>query len=934
MNHRIALTAFFCSGFAGLIYETCWIRKSSLVFGSTTFAVSTVLAVFFLGLAAGSYLFGRWGSRTRQPIRWFGLLEIAVGLLAWLTLPAFSLADTIYGTVYRRLAERTELLFLVRFVLVALVLLPPTILMGGTLPLFCRQYVRSRDRIARGVGFLYATNTLGAALGCATAGFVLLPRLGSTATMLSAGSLSVVVGLVALWLPIDSVSDVDEERPRKQPKTSLAASFSLRVMGTLFFLMGLVALGSEVLWARFLSLLIRNTVYTYTITLTVVLVGIVLGSVLAAFWFDRSRHLAQAFAISNFVIGTTTMLLMTLPASTWTPLREQAWLYVLFLLPSAALSGASFPLAIRMVLHQPRSAPTTVGTMTALNTAGGIAGSLLVGFLLLPQLGLERTLYFLTGLSLVIGAIAWTQLATKPSGALRWGVLAVVIAVWAITPRVTGARIPADLLANGGTLLGYREGLTSNLAVIQKEYARQLEIDRLWQGEDRKNHQALVAHVPMLLHPRPKAAIVVGAGTGQTPSRFLMYDIERLDCVDIEPAVFDVIRDYFQADWMTDPRVRLLREDGRNHLSHTDELYDVISIEVGQIYRPGVPFFYTKEFYQHARSRLNDGGYVSQFLPVPFFTPEEFAGAIRTFLEVFPHSILWYNTSELLLIGCNGDRFVLEPERLSLLATDSAIRTDLEYSHWGSDISRLNRPEAFLSGFLMTSTGLRSIAANGSIYRDVRPVLDYATHDLEESVVREAPILEILRDRIEDVSALGDFSGIDFAETARLQRQNVDDMLAQGLIRRASALIPTGRTSEIEELLIEAYRSSPENFDANRMLAEIRMTAGRFADALPFYETAVEVRSDETIARRGLATALLQLGRAPEAIPHLRAVLAVNPRDAQAHNNLGVALTQQEDLAEALRHFDEAVRLDPGYADAQRNSARLRGALQTTPPLP
>ena len=165
MNHRLALITFFCSGCAGLIYETCWIRKSSLVFGSTTFAVSTVLAVFFFGLAVGSFLIGRWAQRARQPIRWFGILEIAVGLLAWLTLPAFDLLDSIYGAAYRRWAGQAEVLFAVRFILVALVLLPPTILMGGTLPLFCRQYVRDRDRIARGVGFLYAMNTLGAAAG-------------------------------------------------------------------------------------------------------------------------------------------------------------------------------------------------------------------------------------------------------------------------------------------------------------------------------------------------------------------------------------------------------------------------------------------------------------------------------------------------------------------------------------------------------------------------------------------------------------------------------------------------------------------------------------------------------------------------------------------------------------------------------------------------
>src|SRR5690606_20569807 len=150
-----------------------------------------------------------------------------------------------------------------------------------------------------------------------------------------------------------------------------------------------------------------------------------------------------------------------LPAEFWAPWRGQLWIYALVLLPGAIFSGASFPLAIRMVLDRPASAPATVGWMTALNTAGGIAGSLLVGFFLLPRLGIERTLYLLTGLSLAIGAVAWLYLAMRPVRVVRLGVLAVVTALWALIPGLTGARVPADLLADAGALLGYREGLTS-----------------------------------------------------------------------------------------------------------------------------------------------------------------------------------------------------------------------------------------------------------------------------------------------------------------------------------------------------------------------------------------------------------------------------------------------------------------------------------------
>ena len=292
----IALICFFLSGFAGLVYEVVWIRQASLLFGSTTFALSTVLAVFFLGLACGSYLFGRYGQRTGHPLLVFALVEIGLGLSALASPYAFDLADIFYGTVYRSLAGHAPLHFLTRIVLVGFVILPPTVLMGATLPLFCRQFVRSDAKIVRSVGLLYGINTLGAALGCVCAGFVLLPELGFLGTVRLGAVLNMLVGLVAGALPI--------------ARSGLART---RLLGTeerghwgvfaLFFAVGFVALGSEVLWTRYLGLLIANTVYTYTLTLTVVLVGLVLGSVLASLFFDRTIHRARYFGGLQVLLG-------------------------------------------------------------------------------------------------------------------------------------------------------------------------------------------------------------------------------------------------------------------------------------------------------------------------------------------------------------------------------------------------------------------------------------------------------------------------------------------------------------------------------------------------------------------------------------------------------------------------------------------------------
>ena len=309
----VAVGFFFLSGAAGLIYEVCWIRRASLAFGSTTYALSSVLAIFFLGLACGSYLFGRLSERTSRPLRIYGLAEVAVAGLALASLPLFDWADAVFGRAYRAFGGASPLLWVVRMGLVSAVLLPPSILMGGTLPLFCRQFVRSRARIAESVGFLYGVNTGGAAAGCAAAGFLLVPTLGLQWSIGVAALLSAASGIAVGSMPL--VADPPRAAAgRAEPRSRLRARL---VVSALFFSTGFVALGSQVLWTRYLSLLLRSTVTTYITTLSVVLVGIVFGSVVAARFFDRPVPRARIFGAFQILSGFGVLCVMLLPPAVW-----------------------------------------------------------------------------------------------------------------------------------------------------------------------------------------------------------------------------------------------------------------------------------------------------------------------------------------------------------------------------------------------------------------------------------------------------------------------------------------------------------------------------------------------------------------------------------------------------------------------------------------
>lgn len=792
----IAAACFFLSGCAGLIYEVCWIRNASLVFGSTSYALSAILAVFFFGIALGSYIFGRISQQTTRPLQLFALMELAVGGLALASPAAFQVLDSIYGMAYRSIGEHFVILMLVRIGLVSVVLLPPTILMGGTLPLFCRQYVNKETAIARSVGFLYGLNTLGAALGCVTTGLVLLPKLGMFGSICVGASLDLAVAAASGFLGL---------RVQAHPQINNAAPGSgwgrhNAVVSGLLFLTGFVALGNEVLWTRHLALLIRNTVYTYTLTLTAVLAGIVLGSALAGLHFDRSRSRAFWFGSIQVAIALVTSGLMLIPADFWyrfEPLPLSVYFFLL--VPPAVLSGAAFPLGIRMVLEDPAFAGISVGRLAAVNTLGGIAGSLLVGFVVLPFFGQQSTLLFTTGLSLFGGFVAWIVLGQGSSAAVRWSAVVALLIVWLGLPIATGTHLPKDFLFNektGDTLIAYQEGLSSNLAVLERPWGtRVLEINRMWQGQNVRNHQIMAAHVPMLFRTDPHSVLLIGAGAGMTASRFLMYSIDRLDCVDIEPAVFEVIRKYFPSEWMNDRRVRLLREDGRNYVAHSSERYDVISIEVGQVSRPGVPFFYTSEFYQRANERLTSGGFLVQFLPLPFFPVEQFRAVVATFLKTFPQSFLWYNTEEMLLIGVKTPSLRLKGERLVLLQEDptgdNEVRHDLRMTLVGDKRYSMHQLPVFLGSFITGPKGLAQLSAGAPVYHDDRPVLDYAVSKVSQKDTNEIPIVALLRKHLEPVDDIVSLS-LDSRQRSLMQetrKKDLQTIVERALQRRTDVLL-------------------------------------------------------------------------------------------------------------------------------------------------
>ena len=947
MTRVLVLLCIALSGAAGLIYELVWIKKATLVTGAATPALSTVLAVFFGGLALGAWLLGRWSPRLDRPLRVYAWLELALAALGLLATLAFGPLDGIYGGIYRALEGQAWALGLVRTLLIAVVLLPPTILMGGTLPLLARQFAVIPGHLAGTVAWLYALNTLGAAAGCAVAGFVLVPQLGLWGTALVAAACNVAAGLgiLALRLPGPrsdapgavagpAAGGAQARAPRAAPRGGAedhsgpaAGGVRAPVVAALFALVGLTALAGEVLWSRFLTLLVHDTVHTWTITLTVVLVGIVIGSWLAGRLADRVRDPALLLGVLMGLAAISAVLMPLLPVGFWQSLRGQAWAYVITLLPPAVFAGACLPAAMRLVARTPQLVGLDLGRLTALNTAGGILGSLLAGFVLLPGVGLQVSLLTVGAVALLGALAALLVLPRANSRRPRLVAAALLLLGWLAVPLLSDVRLPADYLAPREQLVAWQEGRASNLAAVRRGDHLVLQIDRLWQGRDARNHQIVAAHVPALLHPAPRHVCVVGAGVGQTASRFLMHEVDRLDVVDIEPALFPFIAEHFGAGWQDDPRVRTIAEDGRNHVVHGPGGWDLVSIEIGQTFRPGAETFYTREFYTALSSRLAPGGVVSQFVPLPFLDEASLRSILATFLEVFPRSVLWYNTAELLLIGGGWE---LDPDRLALVETDAALGDDLAYSQWGGQEYHLDHLGSLLGGFLCGPDGLAELAAGGEILRDDHPRLSYLTREARDGHDRAAALTPLVARVAHSPEPLLTAAVEDsvLAAAARVQALNLADITAAIHVAAADQHRAAGDLAAAVTELNQALRANPQSAEAVRIMGDVMARARRPEEALRWQQRAHELRPDDHVVARNLAGTLVQLGRPERAEALLGPVLEARPRDTQAWNTLGAARAGLGDLAGAIACFERVRALDPEDLAALQNLQRARQQLR------
>ena len=731
----VVLALFFLSGACGLVYEVVWTRSLSLTFGITVFATSTVLAAFMGGLGLGSWLVSRRIDRSPDPLRVYALLEAGVGLYA-LAVPAiFAAIEPLYRVISNTFEDQFLLFNFLRALLAFLVLLVPATLMGGTVPAMGRYLVTRLDSVGWNVGILYALNTLGAVTGVVVAGFLLIGWLGMWRTTLvtAAVNLSIAVFLL-LWRPGARPSRTEGKATEvAQPGMTRLAGLAVAV----FAFSGLSAMAYEVVWTRVLVTHLHNTTYAFSTMLAVFLFGLALGDALLVRFYDRiARPLlwlgAVELAIALMVVLATASYaslgqLGSLSQGSWASAVGLMFTRAgVVLLPSALLFGATFPLVARIVCDELGAVGRDLGRTYAANTLGGIAGSLLAGFFLVPVFGLRGTLLALAALNAALGAACWLA-ATR--GARRVALVASCVGVAVLPAILMPESIFLDALRFHGTkVIYYHEGLTDTTGVLEAEDGSRVVVygDGRGTAGTRSNlANRRQGHLAHLLHPRPRRSLQIGFGVGNTLAAAALHpEVEQLDVAELSAHVRLTAPFFWTNESVLDePKVRLIIDDGRNYLLRTPVRYDVITLEPPDIYTAGVVNLYTEEFYRLAYAALTEDGLICQWIPVGQMGSLEARMLVRAFVEVFPETTLWRQSlfpgTPILLVGSKKPQ-TIDVEVLAKRMQHPAIRSDLAAIYSPA-------PRQLFRYFIAGPEGIRRWVQDAPSVTDDRTMVDFST---------------------------------------------------------------------------------------------------------------------------------------------------------------------------------------------------------------
>jgi spermidine synthase len=755
----LLLILFFGSGCAALIYEIVWLQLLQLVIGSSAVSLGLLLGTFMGGMCLGSLALARIIPERCHPLRVYALLELGMAVMGVAVLFAVPAA----GRIYAPHAGQGLTGLLLRGVVASVCLLPPTFLMGATLPAISR-WVETTPQGMSWLGLFYGGNTVGAVAGCLLAGFYLLRVYDMATATCVAAAINATVALTALGLAWLTPRPLPAREENAAPPALAAGS---KWVYLTIAVSGMCALAAEVIWTRLLSLLLGATVYAFSIILAVFLAGLGLGSTGGSFLARGSARPRIALGWCQMLLGAAMAwaayaLTRSLPywpinpslaASPGCAFQLDLVRCLWALLPATILWGASFPLALAAVAARGQDPGRLVGKVYAANTVGAILGALASSLVLIAWVGTQDTQRLLIGLSALSGLILLAP-AFRPQGvntiskktsappagipaacSLPAALVLAGLLVWSVP------KVPWKLVAHGRylptygddrTLLYLGEGRNASVAVTRmrdtgvRNFHISGKIEASTDPQDMRL-QRMLGHLPALIHPNPRSILVVGCGAGITAGSFLTYpEVEKIVICEIEPLIPAVVADYFKAenyDVVHDPRVRIVYDDARHFVLTTRDKFDIITSDPIHPWVKGAATLYTSDYFQLCKQHLNPGGLVTQWVPLYESDLPAVKSELATFFGVFPNGTLWNNDEDgagydLVLLGSVEPLKIYVDKMEGRLRREKPVAQSLASAGFGSMF-------ALLTTYGGQAADLQPWLADAQINRDANLRLQY-----------------------------------------------------------------------------------------------------------------------------------------------------------------------------------------------------------------
>ncbi len=728
----LLLILFAASGAAGLIYEIVWLQLLQLVIGSSAVSLAVLLGTYMGGTCLGSIYFSRVKASATGALRTYAILEFGTAFFGIVVLFALPLIEHVYVSA----ATAGLPNMLLRGLACVICLLPPTLLMGATLPAISR-WVAATPQAPAWWGYLYGSNIIGGVVGCFAAGFYLLRVFDMSIASYVAAALNILVGGAALALermasnePVAAAStELEAAAPAAFP------SIGFTPVAIAIAVSGFCALGSEVVWTRILALMLGPTVYTFSIILGVFLAGLGLGSAAGSKLIESRRDPRLYLALSQLLLCVAVayaayMLSDKLPywpgnlystAGPWKDFQGDVLRAVISILPSAFLWGASFPLALAAASIGTNQDPARlVGRIYGANTIGAILGSILFSLVLVPTIGSHGAQQVLIVFSAAAGALLLAKLPSQGMGKAL-GSFAVALLVAFLIPAIPwmlvgfGRRLPST--TGNWQLLHLSEGMNSSAAWSKWEggtvyFHVSGKVEASTEPQD-MSLQRMLGHLPALLHPNPKSVLIVGFGAGVTAGSFVVHpEIQKINICELEPEIPPHSDQYFGPEnnhVLHDPRTKITYDDARHFVLTSPDKYDIITSDPIHPWVKGMASLYTTEYFDLCKRHLNPGGFVTQWVPLYESNLDAVRSEIATFFEAFPNGSIWGN------VNTDGEGY-----DLVLMGQVEPLKIDIDAMQ-----RRLDRPEYLAvrkslhdAGYASTLDLLSTYAAQASDLRE------------------------------------------------------------------------------------------------------------------------------------------------------------------------------------------------------------------------